>query len=253
MKTRKIICWVKEEVTDYKILLRNVPTLVTALFIVSVILMNILANKEIYTGTSWLALDCGICVSWLSFLCMDMLNRRFGPKAATKISILATGVNLAVCSIFFLISNIPGNWGQYYVYQDNIINDSLNNTLGGTWYVLLGSTVAFLISSIVNSSINYTIGTVYTSDSFKVFALRSYVSTFFAQFIDNFIFALIVSYNFFGWSMLQCITCSITGGILELLCEVVFSPIGYKVCKRWEKGNIGNKYITYVSTKKEGN
>ena len=31
---------------------------------VSVIVMNLLANKSIDTGTTWLALDCGIIFSW---------------------------------------------------------------------------------------------------------------------------------------------------------------------------------------------
>ena len=35
------------------------------------------------------ALDCGFVVSWVSFLCQDMICKRFGAKASIKISILA--------------------------------------------------------------------------------------------------------------------------------------------------------------------
>ena len=80
-------------------------------------------------------------------------------------------------------------------------------------------------------------------NNFVSYALRSYISTGLAQFLDNFIFAMMVSHVFFGWTMTQVITCSITGCVAELLCEVVFSPLGYKVCKKWEKHNVGSEYI----------
>ena len=67
-----------------------------------------------------------------------------------------------------------------------------------------------------------------------------------AQFVDNFVFALVVSHVFFGWSMLQVVTCSLTGCIMELLCEVIFSPIGYKVSKQWEDEHVGQTYLEEV-------
>lgn len=242
MKT-KLSRVITRELADYKVLLRSVPSLVMALFAVSVILMNLLANKEIQTGVSWLALDCGLLVSWLSFLSMDMLTKRFGAKASIKLSIVAVGVNLLVCLILFLVSKLPGNWGEFYTYNSDIVNNSLNSTFGGTWYVLLGSTIAFLVSSVCNSIINSGIGKLMKKNTFAAFATRSYVSTLIGQFVDNLVFSLIVSQLFFGWSLLQCITCSITGCVVELLCEVVFSPLGYRVSKKWEKEKVGQQYI----------
>ena len=66
---------IKREMEDYRILLRNIPSLVISLFIVSVIMMNLLANKELISF-KYLALDCGFALSWVSFLCMDMLCKR---------------------------------------------------------------------------------------------------------------------------------------------------------------------------------
>lgn len=235
-----------DEFLELKILLQSVPSLVMALFVTSVILMNLLANKEMGLNIPWLALDCGITVSWLSFLCMDMLTKRFGAKASFQLSLVACGVNLLVCGILFLISKIPGNWGAYYTFNSEIVNASLNSTVGGTWYVLMGSTIAFILSSGVNSVINASIGKMYKKDNFKGYALRSYISTLVGQFVDNLTFALIVSHTFFGWSMIQCITCSLTGCVVELLCEVVFSPIGYKVCNNWDTLNVGRLYLDYL-------
>ena len=67
---------------------------------------------------------------------------------------------------------------------------------------------------------------------FGGFALRSYVSTFLAQFADNLIFALLVSKLFFGWTLLQCFTCALTGAVAELLFEIFFSPLGYRMSRR---------------------
>lgn len=228
---------------DLSLLLRSVPSAVMVFFCMSVLLMNLLANKEIGLNIPWLALDCGFSLSWLSFLCMDMLTKRFGPKASIKLSLTAVAFSAFGCLVFKVVSLMPGNWGEYYTYGDDIVNQALNSTIGGTWYVVLGSMIAFIASAIINALLNHGVGSLMKSDNFKSYAIRSYVSTVIAQFFDNLIFALLVSYHFFGWTMLQCVTCAITGCVAELLCEVVFSPIGYKVCKKWEEENVGSEYL----------
>lgn len=238
----KIIKFYQREKQDYTQLLRHVPSSTVTLLVISIVLMNLLANKEIYTGTSWLALDCGLLLSWLSFLCMDIITKRFGAKPAIKISLFAIGINLFVCGVLFLISHIPGNWGAYYTYNNEIVNSGLNDTIGGTWYVLFGSTVAMIVASIVNAISNVAVGKFCKEDNFKSYAIRSYVSTLLGQFLDNLVFSLIVSHNFFGWTLLQCITCSLSGCLIELICEAVFSPFGYKISKQWEKENVGAGY-----------
>ena len=85
---------------EFVLLLRSIPSIAVAFFVVSVITMNILANKTLYQDY-YLAIDGGILVSWLSFLCMDIVTKHFGPKASTRLSIFAIGVNLLTCLIFF--------------------------------------------------------------------------------------------------------------------------------------------------------
>lgn len=234
----------KREVEDYRILLRNIPSLVLALFVVSVIMMNLLANKELLS-VKYLALDCGFALSWISFLCMDMLCKRFGGKAAAKVAILAMAINAAACGIFWLLSLAPGMWGEYYSTGSLQVNAALNQTIGGTWYVVLGSSIAMVCAALTNSFINHNIGKRLKTDNFKAFAFRSYASTCIGQFVDNFVFATIVSLHFFGWTWTQVIICSITGAVMELLCEVIFSPVGYRVSKDWEKEKVGEQYLNY--------
>ena len=237
---------IKREWNEFRTLLKSVPTLVVVLFILSVFAMNLLANKSIDIPVDWLALDSGIIVSWFAFFTMDVLTKHFGPKAATQITVLAIAVNLFFCLMLFIGSLIPGVWGESYVDgSEEIINAALNKTFGGTWYVVLGSTVAFLVSAIVNNLSNFGIGKLFKKnpDGLGAYVMRSYVSTAVGQFVDNLIFALLVSHFFFGWTMVQCVTCAVTGMLVELLCELVFFYPGFVITRRWKKNNIGEEYF----------
>ena len=237
---------------ELKLLIGSIPPLIFALFIMAVFAMNLLANKSIDLNLNWLALDCGIIVSWVAFLCMDILTKHFGPKAATQLSIIVICINLVACLVLFIASVIPGVWGAFYDYGEiDEINLGLNGTFGGTWYVVLGSTVAFILSAVVNNFSNWWIGKAFkrNPNGLTAFILRTYVSTAFGQFIDNMIFALIVSYVFFDWSIVQCVTCAATGMVAELIVEAIFAPIGYKICGSWKRNEIGKKYFDFLSAK----
>ena len=243
MKIRKIY-------TETKILLRSIPATVVTLFAVSVICMNLLANKTL-VQVDWIALDGGILISWLSFMCMDIITKHFGPKASTIISVHAAIINLLTCLIFFVASAIPSNANDYTAF------DSI---FGGTWFVLLGSTVAFLASAVINNTLNFAIGKSFRKnpDGKLAFAMRSYVSTFIGQFLDNFIFSIIVFVGFapifwngFSWTPLQCAMCALTGALAELVMEIAFSPIGYRITKKWKAQNVGKEYLDYIEKEKQ--
>ena len=238
------MAWLKKEINDTKVLLRCIPSIVVTLFVVSVICMNLLANKTLLQ-VKWIALDGGILVSWLSFMCMDIITKHFGPKASNKISILAAIINLLTCFIFFIASIIPSNANDY---------TELNSILGGTWFILLGSTIAFLLSALINNFLNWMITKAFKNkNSKKSFMVASYISTFVAQLLDNLIFSVIVFMIFaplywdgFNWTFIQCLMCAVTGATLELIMEVIFSPIGYKIVTKWNKENIGKEYLELI-------
>lgn len=236
------------------LLTRSVPGIVIVLFVISVIAMNLLANKSISLPVDWLALDCGIIFSWLAFLVMDMVTKHFGPRAAIILSVIALIINLFMAVMFLAASFIPGEWGESFDEtgaSSPVINLALDHTFRGTWYVLLGSSVAFIASSVINNELNWLIGKA-TGDGakggFGKFVLRSYVSTFIGQFADNLIFAFMVSRIFFGWTTTQCIMCAVTGAVAELVCEIIFSPIGYNIARSWDQKKIGAEYIEYLKS-----
>ena len=223
----------KKAVSEFREMLKTVPPLLLTLTVLAVVGMNLLANKSI-VNLDWLALDCGILLSWLAFLTMDILTHCYGPRAATLFSVFALLLNLLMAGIFFLASRIPGVWGESFVEgSEQVINAALDNTFGGTWFILLGSSTAFITSAFVNNFLHYGIGRLLkTQEGFGRFALRSYVSTFVGQFTDNLVFALLVSRVFFGWTMLQCLACAVTGAVAELVFEAIFSPLGYRIAQR---------------------
>ncbi|MBQ2755346.1 MAG: VUT family protein [Oscillospiraceae bacterium] len=241
-----IMAWVLREQKETALLLRCIPATVVSLFVVSVICMNLLANKTLLQ-TDWIALDGGVLISWLSFMCMDIITKYFGPKASNKIAILASSINLLTCLIFYIASIIPSNANDY---------TALNGILGGTWFILLGSTIAFLISAVINNLLNWTIGKVFRKnpDGRLAYAAQTYISTFIGQFLDNLIFSLIVFVGFapifwdgFHWTVLQCVTCALTGAVAELIMEILFSPIGYRIVTKWKQHNVGQEYLSHIN------
>ena len=64
----------KKAFYEYRRLTRDVPPLTSAMLILSVVGMNLLANKSISLPVDWLALDCGFLFSWIVFLLMDIIT-----------------------------------------------------------------------------------------------------------------------------------------------------------------------------------
>ena len=237
--------------------LRAIPGLVTAIFIVSVVMMNLLANKSII-NTPYLASTAGVMVSWITFLCMDTVCKRFGYKAATILNTVGMLINLATAILFMLIVKIPGIWAASYAADSAAtqlaINNAVNATFSSAWYIVLGSAVAMFLGGLVNSGMNHAVGVKLDKQgTYKEFALRSIISTVAGQFVDNIVFGAFVSYMFFGWTMKQVLLCGVMMMLLELAFEVVFTPFGYRVSKKWEAEKVGEEYLKKYVYEEEAN
>ena len=243
---------IKREICELRAFLNALPITVTALLITAVFSMNLLANKSISLPFPWLALDSGIIISWLLFLVMDTVTKHFGPKCATALSVFGTLISLFFSLIFALASAIPGVWGEATgasVTDGAIINTALDRTFGGTWYVVVGSALSFVIAAAVNNFSNHGIGRMFRKnpDGAIAFFFRAYLSTALGQFVDNLIFSLIVSRIFFGWTLTQCLFCALTGMLAETLLELVFWRLGYVICQKWKSAGVGKDYFDLIS------
>lgn len=238
---------------DWKLMLRSVPSLIVTLFCVSVVIMNLMASKTIIiTDPAWFGVTGGILLSWIPFLCMDILNKSYGPRVATKINILALGINLVCVGVFELVSRfqIGGN-PEFYT--------AFNATFKQTWQILTASSIAFLVSGVFNNVLNAGIAKLCKDPNSKgAYYARSYGSTVLAQFLDNFVFTALAFLVFFklsvgssfGWTIWTVLGSATFNAILELVMEAIFSPFGYRVCKKWEKENVGKEYLEYVEASK---
>ena len=240
---------IKSILKDYKLLLNNVPALVTVAFVLGTCLMNLAAGKIILNVAN-VAITGGFFLSWLPFLCMDTVTRRFGARASIMLNILSAVFNVLTVLFLALVAAIPTK-DPYTEF---------NYVFGSVWFIVLGSTVAFVVSGIVNSLLNAAIGKLFKKNpnGGLAFFLRSWVSTFIGQAIDNFLFLWIV-YVIFApkyWGMsipvLTCIGTGILGGLFELLVEVIFSPLGLCIVKSWDKENVGQQYIDAHAKVAEG-
>lgn len=233
---------IKNTLEEYKCLMRSVPGLVTACFFLALICMNLLANKTIWT-TEHTAADGGILIGWATFLAMDIITIRFGPRASTMVSISAAVANAFIAILFKIAAIIP-------TAEDF---SAFNMIVGGTWFITISSITAQIVSAFANNFSNYAIGKLFKKkeggESKLEYITRSYISTFLGQFVDNFVFGTLAFIVFapyfwdgFHWTLPQSLFCAFMGAIIELISQIIFSPIGYRIVKKWEKEDVGKEY-----------
>lgn len=231
--------------------LRSVPSLALALITVATVLMNILANKSII-NLPWLIQDAGILMSWVGFLVGDLLVKAFGSKNAIRVNLTCLGISLFISGLLAIVAVVPGEWSPVFDPTINPgdlgsnINAAVNSVMGNVWYVILGSAVASAVGLVINGlTQGLLIKKIETKhgDRYWGFFVASAASTMIGQIIDNMVFALLVSVKFFGWTWTQVMVCSLTGAIFELIIELVFSPLTYKISKNWKKNGIGTEWI----------
>lgn len=233
--------YLRDMKNEYKKVLVETPPVLMALFFVAVVLMNLLANKSLNMPVNWLALDAGVFMSGFIFLVMDIVVILKGPKFAFRLSLISLVFSLFVTLFYFIVSKVPGQWGASFDYEEvgDTVNKALDSTLASSWFIVIGSAIAFLVSAGLNSSLNYLFIKITHDTQIRALQLlRGYITTFMSQFVDNLIFALLVSLAFFGWSIVQCAVCAITGALIEVLFELLFTPFGLVVLRYRDKRSV---------------
>lgn len=267
-KQNKFKSWIMNEIYETKLLFKGLPAIPFTMVCLSFILMNLLATVALYNEW-WIAGDVGIIVSWAAFLFGDMFVKRYSAKGSIKIQVAALFVALLTMGILAFGSAIENTIyndyivsGEYYPMLSLFSWEFNLDTGMVTLWTLGASSAAFIIANIFNAIVSKFILTKFKErTSFKAYATAAYISTFIGQFIDNIVFAFL--FTFFAsriglWGMtpltiLAMVTCALTGAVLELLFEVIFSPIGYKVAEKWRKEGIGHEYVSAVPEAQEIN
>ena len=230
----KIKTFARDCVRDFK----KVPSWLVALSVVATVLMNLLANKCLYSDGQYISCDCAILVSWVMFLSMDITTQRYGGKASFAVTIFDIAVALAMSGIMTGIAAVPESPVSGW-FQSEEGAAALNGLIGNNYLVVLTSLFAFLCSSIVDITSNVGIGKLFgnrydfrakkSPKQFLVYFVRAYGSTFLSQFVDNLVFAAIAYPLLFNipCSPLSITLSSFLGAVIELIAELIFAPVGY--------------------------
>lgn len=250
------------DIKDWKMLFRSIPSLVVGLFLVAILGMNLLANKFLLTGGQWISVTWGLLLSAIPFLICDIVTKTYGAKATIKLNILGLIVSLGMTLVFLFVSVMPefGSFASYwhgdFTYGE--IGFGVGGVMRASWYITLASSIAFIVSGIVNALVNAAVGKLFKKnpDGKVAFMTRSYSSTLVGQFVDNFLF-IFLAFGIFGniamgWTGATC-TANLTAGlgagligaVVELLMEVFISPVGFRICKKWRKDSVGKDYLDY--------
>ena len=40
--------------------------------------------------------------------------------------------------------------------------------------------------------------------------------------------------------------CALTGAVAELVMEIIFSPFGYRITKKWQTEKVGEEYFNFI-------
>lgn len=238
---------------DWKMLLRSIPAVVVALFVVSTVTMNLAANKIVWSGLKigqnyFISITGGVFLSWAVFLIMDMVTKTFGGKAAIKLNLFGAAVNAIAVIFLGIIASIPSDFP--FPGASSSFDTLLGFTGNGVqpWQILISSTIAYVISGCVNAVVNVFIGRLFKKnpDGKVAFIARSYISTMIGQFVDNFIFTAL-AFSFFAhfYGLVTITGMAIIGALIELFSEILFSPIAYKKCRKWQKEGVGRDYFDY--------
>ncbi len=239
----------KKFLKSYVDAFKSVPAWLIALSVVTTVLMNLLANKTLYSDGVYLSIDCGLMVSWVMFLVMDIATQRYGGKASFAITIFDVLVALAMSGIMVGVAAIPESSVSGWFMGDEAAG-SLNGLIGNNYLVILTSLFAFICSSGVDILSNVTIGKLFnktktfegeankrTFKGFIVYFFRAYGSTFLSQLTDNLVFQGI------AYPLLFTIPCSplsiflgaLLAAVVELVAEFAFAPVGYLAITKKKK------------------
>ena len=196
--------------------------ILVAFYMAGSVFQNVLATKTF--GTEELSITTGgTIISWLVFLCMDVITEIWGRKKAIHCFLISGALNLAFSGIAWICIAIPGN--------NSFLSSAYEIILGTGWRIVLASITAFLLGSYANTMIMYIMRVKSKNPSKTLgFMLRAILSTLLGQIVDNALFYLI-AFAPIGipgtieqsWMTLLQLVCFTT--LIETIVEALISPL----------------------------
>ena len=188
-----------------------------AAYCVGLVLMNILASKQVDILT--LTINLGLFISPLVFIVNDIQSEIYGYKSAKDMIKTGLAVNIVVAAVYLAAIKVPPS--NNYHNQE-----AFYAVLGSTTRITIASIIAYYIGSLINSKVMTSMKKRYE----KYLFFRAIASTIFGQIVDNVVFMTLA---FIGVLPVMAIVTMVIGGtVVEVLYEVIFYPVTRAFIKR---------------------
>lgn len=229
----------------------HLPTVflvLVAFYMAGSVFQNILATKTF--GTPEIAITTGgTIISWLVFLCMDVITEIWGKKKAILCFWISAGLNLLFSGIAWICIATQGN--------NDFLASSYEVILGTGWRIVVASISAFLIGNYANTYIMYWMRKKSKNPAKTAgFMLRAVLSTLAGQLLDNGVFYLIAfaPLGIAGTIEQSWITILQLVGfttLIETIVEGLVSPLTAQLVKKLKKEKEEQHIETDVELGKE--
>ncbi len=194
--------------------------LITALFVVVLIVSNIASTKVVLFGP--LTFDGGTLLFPLAYIFGDVLTEVYGYKRSRRV--IWTGFFLLLLSSLTLglVNALPTATDEF----SQKTAEAFSSILGLVPRIVLASLVAYFVGEFTNS---YILARLKVATNGRWLALRTIGSTLVGQGLDTAIFLLVAFYGVWDNSLLW--TVFISNYIFKVGVEVLFTPLTYAVVR----------------------
>ena len=208
-----------------KLLAHRIYLLLSALFITSLVVSNLIFQKFFYWhpididifGTNLFEISVGILPYPITFLITDLISEIYGKKAANQVVVTGVFASLFSMLIIYTANAVPAtSWSP--------VSDGLFTTVfGNTAIAVLASMLAYLFAQFIDIQI-YHFWKRLTKG--KHLWLRNNFSTFFSQFVDTCtILLLLCAFEIIAWD--RFLGLLMAGFLFKILIAALDTPFLY--------------------------
>ena len=191
--------------------------------IMSLIVSNIITNKQVEVPVIGWAITCGsVCVP-LSYIVDDLLTEVYGFRTARTVIYAGFAMNFIAVLYFQLAILAPG-------IESFVAQDAFETVLGATARTTTASFLAYLVGSLANAKI---MDVMHRSDGESNLFLRCISSTVAGEFLDMAVFAVLAFAGVLPWETIGQMV--VTNTCAKVAVEAVFYPVVTRHAIRWAK------------------
>lgn len=194
-----------------------------AIYAVSAICSNFFSVKPLSFSFPFIVMDGGLLISWLPFFVSNIITETYGKDVAKTLTISMTIVSLFVSILAVIISFIP----TLSIYEEQAKHFAF--VFDNSIRVTIASLLSFFLANIAHINILDNMKKHTKNDSCFSYLLRTFISGFLGQFIDNGVFEFLafakVGLTSFEMEYFDIFTATLCSTIIEMVFHMIFISI----------------------------